>query len=640
MEATENYGIDTTRCLGKGATSSVYYGYNKKSGQQVAIKIYAQQQHLVQRELNVLASIEHKNVIKFLDYEPDLHAIILPYCQFGSVQSLLLLPQNMFGFPEEEFIILLRDVSCGLKYLKQNNIIHRDIKPGNIMKAMDNDGATVYILADFGGARELKDGDVFTSLHGTEGYLHPQMYNKLVNRQDSNFTAIVDLWSLGVTIYHVATGKTPFRMYGKQTAATIYNILMARKPGDISGIQTEPDGLVQRFRHLPKMCHLSEELRKMLEPILAKIFNPKQSATFEEYFNAVDDIVNRLILSIFYVQCAKNIKLFLNKSDSYCHIQEKLADITDIPAGRQLILVENTNLNDMVENLAIQDYPKSIQKSQLFLFELNGATRNPCDIPIMPHVESDNKHSAIACYVKEQIIQTIEKQTNLIKAEQMLRIFAKHKILPFEEPLEKIYLKISLSEIRVLSSPHVDNNGIAHAIANCKRIQKFTKDLKKVHACVCCENQCVEKATNLCQEILTLVKNFEQNKDAQIQSVKRSTIEENCTKLLSLYHSHCLNNLQKIHNCNYVTSMLVRLDSIKSIKDIIQDLTKFQKMLVEQLTIIDQQHGFSKINWKERFADFINTEIPRLQGENKDLQHLLKFNKDVMHEIFTVINSP
>ena len=58
-----------------------------------------------------------------------------------------------------------------MKHLRDNNLVHRDLKPGNIMKFVGLDGSTIYKLTDFGAARELEDDQQFMSLYGTEEYL-------------------------------------------------------------------------------------------------------------------------------------------------------------------------------------------------------------------------------------------------------------------------------------------------------------------------------------------------------------------------------------------------------------------------------------------------------------------------------------
>ena len=76
----------------------------------------------------------------------------------------------------------------------------------------------VFKLADFTTSRELDPEETFTSLYGTEEYLHPDMYERaLVNPHCKHkFTAKVDLWSVGATFFHAATGRLPFQPYKKR----------------------------------------------------------------------------------------------------------------------------------------------------------------------------------------------------------------------------------------------------------------------------------------------------------------------------------------------------------------------------------------------------------------------------------------
>ncbi|CAB1346318.1 unnamed protein product, partial [Coregonus sp. 'balchen'] len=102
-----------------------------------------------------------------------------------------------------------------MNHLREYGIVHRDIKPGNIMRVIGEDGRSVYKLTDFGAARELEDDEQFVSLYGTEEYLHPDMYERAVLRKEhqKKYGATVDLWSIGVTFFHAATGSLPFRPF-------------------------------------------------------------------------------------------------------------------------------------------------------------------------------------------------------------------------------------------------------------------------------------------------------------------------------------------------------------------------------------------------------------------------------------------
>lgn len=164
------------------------------------------------REFEVLRRLDHENIVKLFAVEETggsrQKVLVMEYCSSGSLLSVLEDPENTFGLPEEEFLVVLRCVVAGMNHLRENGIVHRDIKPGNIMRLVGKEGESIYKLSDFGAARKLDDDEKFVSVYGTEEYLHPDMYERAVLRkpQQKAFGVTVDLWSIGVTLYHAATG--------------------------------------------------------------------------------------------------------------------------------------------------------------------------------------------------------------------------------------------------------------------------------------------------------------------------------------------------------------------------------------------------------------------------------------------------
>ena len=110
-------------------------------------------------------------------------------CTAGSLYDIIEKPENAHGMSEHEFTTVMIDIcellitmtlfnadislftAEGLAHLRKNNVIHRDIKPGNILRCINPDGTYTYKLTDFGAAREFADTDRFGSLYGTEEYL-------------------------------------------------------------------------------------------------------------------------------------------------------------------------------------------------------------------------------------------------------------------------------------------------------------------------------------------------------------------------------------------------------------------------------------------------------------------------------------
>ena len=119
-------------------------------------------------------------------------------------------------------------VTCsdhGISYLRIKALVHRDIKPGNMMVHEDSMGYFHIKLGDMGTAKRVEDDQTFPSLVGTEEYLvgpdlwwmndwlmpkHPDMYIGHLEGLQMQHKANVDLWSIGVTLYHAAVTELPF----------------------------------------------------------------------------------------------------------------------------------------------------------------------------------------------------------------------------------------------------------------------------------------------------------------------------------------------------------------------------------------------------------------------------------------------
>ncbi|KAM6146153.1 serine/threonine-protein kinase TBK1 isoform 2-T2 [Phoenicopterus ruber ruber] len=271
MQSTSNYLWLLSDILGQGATANVFRGRHKKTGDLYAVKVFNSISFLrpvdVQmREFEVLKKLNHKNIVKLFAIEEETttrhKVLVMEFCPCGSLYTVLEEPSNAFGLPESEFLIVLRDVVAGMNHLRENGIVHRDIKPGNIMRVIGEDGQSVYKLTDFGAARELEDDEQFVSLYGTEEYLHPDMYERAVLRKEhqKKYGATVDLWSIGVTFYHAATGSLPFRPFEgpRRNKEVMYKIITGKPSGAISGIQKAENGPIEWSWEMPVSCSLSK----------------------------------------------------------------------------------------------------------------------------------------------------------------------------------------------------------------------------------------------------------------------------------------------------------------------------------------------------------------------------------------------
>uniref|UniRef100_A0A8D9AJW9 Serine/threonine-protein kinase TBK1 n=1 Tax=Cacopsylla melanoneura TaxID=428564 RepID=A0A8D9AJW9_9HEMI len=440
LRGSTNYVWCTTSVLGKGATGAVFQGVNKNNGEPVAVKTFNQLSHMrphdVQmREFEVLKKVKHENIVKLLAIEEEQEGrgkvIVMELCTGGSLFNILDDPENTYGLQEEEFLLVLEHLTAGMKHLRDNRLVHRDLKPGNIMKFICDDGSTIYKLTDFGAARELEEDQQFMSLYGTEEYLHPDMYERAVLRKPvgKTFGATVDLWSIGVTLYHVATGNLPFRPYGgRRNKETMYYITTKKASGVIAGTQTSENGEIDWCTDLPNNCQLSLGLKKLVTPILAGLLevDSKKIWSFELFFSQVTKTLNRKLVHLFYMNRLQSIRIYLHPDDTYDELQTLIKEQTEVSPNKQILLYKNTHFTNVLETDSTgKNLPVISPEEPLLLFsEENNNVTLPSDIdipkfPSFPNVvsvENDATLAKQACstgHVCKRRIEKLSKSSRL-----------------------------------------------------------------------------------------------------------------------------------------------------------------------------------------------------------------------------------
>ncbi|KAM4809597.1 serine/threonine-protein kinase STK11 [Rhinophrynus dorsalis] len=208
----------------------------------------------VKKEIQLLRRLRHRNVIQLVDVlyneEKQKMYMVMEYCVCGMQEMLDSVQDKRFPvFQAHGYFCQLMD---GLEYLHSQGIVHKDIKPGNLLLTTDG----TLKISDLGVAEALNafaEGDTCRTSQGSPAFQPPEIANGL----DTFSGFKVDIWSAGVTLYNITTGLYPFE------GDNIYKLFENIGKGDYS---------------IPKDCGplLSDLLRGMLEYDPTKRFSIQQ----------------------------------------------------------------------------------------------------------------------------------------------------------------------------------------------------------------------------------------------------------------------------------------------------------------------------------------------------------------------------
>lgn len=190
--------------LGRGGMSEVYLALDELHQRKVAVKVVASTHadyiERFRREAYAVSTLQHAHILPAYDYgeQEPWHYMVIPYIERGTLHDRLLDgPLTL-----EEAGALLEQIANALQFAHEQGIIHRDVKPSNILL---RDEHYVY-LADFGLAKSLEGGSTITqsgNLLGTPEYMAPEL-------TEGPATTSSDLYALGILLYEMVTGQVPF----------------------------------------------------------------------------------------------------------------------------------------------------------------------------------------------------------------------------------------------------------------------------------------------------------------------------------------------------------------------------------------------------------------------------------------------
>jgi serine/threonine protein kinase len=195
--------------LGQGGMAIVYLARDPYVKRQVALKVLPRQftfdpqfRTRFQREAEVIATLEHASIVPVYDFGEDDNQpfIVMRYMSGGSLGDLL----SNGPLPIPEITTLFQHIGSAVDYAHSRGVIHRDIKPGNIL--FDSQGG--ICLSDFGIAKIAEATAAFTGtgIIGTPAYMSPEQA-----QGEKTIDGRCDVYSLGVVLFQALSGELPFK---------------------------------------------------------------------------------------------------------------------------------------------------------------------------------------------------------------------------------------------------------------------------------------------------------------------------------------------------------------------------------------------------------------------------------------------
>jgi serine/threonine protein kinase len=205
----EEYTVGMT--LGEGAFGVVYSCTNKKTGEQVAVKMVDKVETpvvLIKREAEMMQRLEHPNIVRCQNvfYERYFVCIVMDRYVQDIVDGLHLYMKEKGKLHGHDIIHIAKQMAASVQHLHKENIVHRDIKGDNYLMDRKNiaDKKCHIVLSDFGTACTISPDERLSDEVGTRIFWAPEVY-------DRSYGQKVDVWALGVTTYGMIEGRFPFR---------------------------------------------------------------------------------------------------------------------------------------------------------------------------------------------------------------------------------------------------------------------------------------------------------------------------------------------------------------------------------------------------------------------------------------------
>ncbi len=264
-----NDRYEIVRNIGEGGMANVYLAIDTILNRKVAVKILrgdlATDEKFVrkfQREASAASGLDHPNIVGIYDVGEDdgNYYIVMEYVEGRTLKSLI---KRRGALTLSEVIDIMTQLTSGIDHAHEKGIIHRDIKPQNVLILDDG----LVKIADFGIAHALNSNELTqtNSVMGSVHYLPPEQAN------GGNSSVKSDIYSLGILMFELVTGKVPFK--GENAVEIV--IKQMKDP-------------------IPSVCDINESIPQSVEYIILKATAKNPKNRYDSVLEMKEDIISCL----------------------------------------------------------------------------------------------------------------------------------------------------------------------------------------------------------------------------------------------------------------------------------------------------------------------------------------------------------
>lgn len=248
MPVPENLGrLRRVQRLGSGGFASVWLYRDDELDSLVAVKAladnWAHRADIRERfldEAKILRRADSDYVVRVHDIgvtDEDIPYFVMTYADKGTVADLI---EEGRPVDPESAVAIIEQAARGLAVIHGNGVVHRDVKPQNLLLATTRDGGTKVLVADLGVAKALLHATGITQVVGTPAYMAPEQVH-----METSLDERADVHALGAVAYHLLTGR-PARTGDMMT---LMRAELPPRPSEVAGLPPAYDGVLLRAVH-------------------------------------------------------------------------------------------------------------------------------------------------------------------------------------------------------------------------------------------------------------------------------------------------------------------------------------------------------------------------------------------------------